>query len=755
MPRRKRKQETRAAARDGFSNPMARLGAGTPSLIESTMYPMQRLTKNYSLLTSLYREHWIIRRIIDVIPADMVKNWITLTTGVEPRLLRKVDITLRKTQLIHKIREGMQWARLYGGAIGVLLVKGQGDSLKEPLNLSEILPGDFCGMMVMDRWNNLIPSTEYVTDITSPEYGLPKYYRITDAVTGESVSIHHSRCVRFIGNDLPYWESQTEDGWGASVIESVFDELKKRDNVSWNIAQLTFMASLRVLKMNDLGQLLSSTDKASQEEVYSTIQAQNWLMSNMGLQVIDAADGIESHQYTFGGMADVYKQFMEDIAGAAQIPATKLFGRSPEGMNATGASDLQNYYDMIGQEQESKLRPVLNKILPVLCMSVFGGVPDDLDFEFDPVSEPSDQERSDLARTGTENVVTALNAGLVSKRTALKELKQQSERTGVWTNITNEDIENASNEIEEEGEFGAYGGMGEEEGAPDERYGVPKAEQEEGKGNTLPDREKGLKNENRQKYALGVWDGWEENDHPRKKNGQFTKKGAGEGSPSPEPERGKRNAGKSSEKGEANRGNSLQGTFPKGTIRTDSTSTGSKTFAGADAKTFSGTLTTAKSKVNKKAAWRVTSVSIEDIAEDHPGSICHVTEGGSTVAVEPNGNIWGVCRNPDDSLWGRELVSMAVANGGVILDSYDGNHGFYVKCGFEPVSWCKWDGDYKPPDWSPKITRPEDVIFYRYVGIGKVNPEYISKKGFKSSIPPAGDYMEAQKQQLEKVRGTE
>ena len=56
-------------------------------------------------------------------------------------------------------------------------------------------------------------------------------------------------------------------------------------------------------------------------------------------------------------------------------------------------------------------------------------------------------------------MVTALNAGLVSKRTALKELKRQSERTGVWTNITDEDILKASDEIEEEGEMGGFPGM--------------------------------------------------------------------------------------------------------------------------------------------------------------------------------------------------------------------------------------------------------------------------------------------------------
>lgn len=512
----------RMPARDAFSNPMARLGAGTPNLLDSTYYPMQRLTRNYQLLNSLYREHWIMRRIIDVIPSDMLKNWITITTEVDPELLKRVDLELRRTQLIEKIKHGLKWGRLYGGAIGIMVIKGQGNNLSEPLDTERMVPGDFCGLLIFDRWNGVEPSMTLVEDITDSEYGMPAYYTVTDTVSGKSVSVHYSRVVRFTGDELPFWESQSEQLWGASVIESVFEELKKRDNVSWNIAQLTFMASLRVLKMNDLGQMLAASDEASQKELYNTIQAQNWLMSNMGLQVIDAADGIESHQYTFGGLSEVYQQFMMDISGAAQIPATKLFGRSPSGMNATGESDLQNYYEMIGQEQESKLRPILNKILPVLCMSVFGAVPDDLDFDFDPVSEPSDKERSDLAKSGTENVVAALNAGLVSKRTALKELKQQSERTGVWTNITDQDIMNASDEIEEEGEMGGMPGIpdfqGEEVKENEKNVGDFSENSDfKPKSDNLPEEER-----TPEKDKLTRDSDFEESKHPRDKDGKFS-----------------------------------------------------------------------------------------------------------------------------------------------------------------------------------------------------------------------------------------
>lgn len=500
-------QPIRSRALDAFSNVLARLGAGTPNLLEGTEYSLQRMSRDFNTLNALYRESWIVRRIIDVIPADMLKNWITITSGLDPDVEKRLSLTLRRTQLIDKLKRGMQWGRLYGGALGVMLVKHQGYDLSQPLQLDWIMPGDFEGLLIFDRWNGINPSSELIEDVGDPDYGYPKYYTVTDPAGGGSVKIHHSRVVRFTGNTLPFWEEIAEMQWGASVVESIFDELRKRDNVSWNIAQLTFMANIRVLKMQDLGQLLAATDNESQAELLRTLEAQNMLLNNMGMQVMDAADGLETHQYTFGGLADCYQQFIMDISGAAEIPVTRLFGRSPSGLNATGESDLQNYYDMIAEKQESYLRPILNKVLPPFIISTLGSLPDDFDFEFDPVAEPSDKERADLAKCGTDNVVAAYNAGLISQRTALKELKQQSERTGVWTNITDEDIERASDTVEQPGEMGGmFGGMGGGESAP---AGSEESPQQA-----------------RAPVRQGVVDAeWDESEHPRDKDGKFSSAG--------------------------------------------------------------------------------------------------------------------------------------------------------------------------------------------------------------------------------------
>ncbi|WP_371378879.1 DUF1073 domain-containing protein [Sporomusa aerivorans] len=430
--------------KDAFRNQAARLGFGTPNLLEATEYPMTRLTQNWQLLNSLYRSHWLIRRIIDVVPGDMLKNWIKITSQMPPDALKRFDSLVRKTQLKKRLLEGLRWGRLYGGAAGVILLEGQGDMLHEPLDLDTVMPGTFKGLLVLDRWSGITPlSTELVTDLNDPDIGLPDRYIISSETIPRGVEVHHSRLVRFAGRDLPYWEKQQEMHWYASEVEHVYDELRKRDNTSWNVASLVFNANLRVMKIKDLEQMLTTLDEQAVQEIYNVIQAQNWLMNNSGTQLLGAGDEFQTFQYSFSGLDKVYENFMMDLAGAAEMPVTKLFGRSPAGMNATGESDMQNYDDSIEEKQESYLRPPLDKLLPIMFMSEFGAIPDDLDYQFNKVRTPSAKESTDLASTRTTAVQGVYDSGLISQRVALKELRQMSEETGMWTNITDEDIDNA------------------------------------------------------------------------------------------------------------------------------------------------------------------------------------------------------------------------------------------------------------------------------------------------------------------------
>ncbi|WP_061342966.1 phage portal protein [Clostridium botulinum] len=436
---------------DAFQNVLARLGVGTPNLLEGTDYPITRLTQNFQLMNSLYRSHWIVRKIIDTIPEDMVKNWINITTQLEPEQLKRFDKLQRTTRIQRDILEGLKWGRLYGGAAAVIIIDGHEDILDQPLDYDMIMPQSFKGLIIGDRWSGITPGENLIEDVSSPDFGLPEHYIWnTDTFT---IKVHHSRILRFTGRELPYIEKCAEIGWGASEIEIIFDELKKRDNTSYNIAQLIFLANLRVLKMSDLGETLAIGDEQSQEDLYNTVQAQNWLMSNMGMYILNKDDDFQTHQYSFSGLNEIYESFMLDVSGAAEIPVTKLFGRSPAGFNATGESDSKNYYETIEQKQVSQLDPIFDKLLPIMFMSEFGAIPDDLDYTYNPIATPSEDELSNIVDKKSTAIINVFNAGLISQKIALKELKQMSDTTGMFTNITDEDINNADDEIDSIGDM--------------------------------------------------------------------------------------------------------------------------------------------------------------------------------------------------------------------------------------------------------------------------------------------------------------
>jgi len=460
----KQQQPQRKQVHDSFQNPLARLGVGTTNLLSATQYPLTRLTRDYNLMNSLYRNSWIAKKIINAIPDDMCKNWYSITAELAPEVQDRYNKLEQRTLVREKIVEGLYWGRLYGGAGAVMLIEGHEDRLEEPLDYDTIMPNAFKGLLIVDRWSGIYPSLEVITNISEPEFGLPMYYEIRDINGTIKQKVHHTRVIRFTGRKLPFWEDQAEVGWGAAELEHVFDELAKRDNTSWNIASLVFQSNVLVNKVNGLDQLNSLVDAQGQQDFYNLKTAQNQMRSNSAMMLIGEQDDITALQYTFAGLNDIYESFMMDVAGAAEIPVTRLFGRSPAGLNATGDGDLQNYYDLIAQQQESVLKPKINKLMPVMFMSEFGYIPDDLGIKFNPVKTPSDEEMAEVVGKKTDSIEKVYTAGIINQKIAMQELHELSYTTNMFTSITDEDIEAAKTDFTDESDMGLGGVLNDLEG---------------------------------------------------------------------------------------------------------------------------------------------------------------------------------------------------------------------------------------------------------------------------------------------------
>lgn len=424
---------------DAFSNPLFHLGYGSQSPLEATEYPLTRMTDNYALLNSLYRDNWVVQNVVGLMVDDMLREWYKLR-GVSPEYQNELARVERMTQIRARINEGLRWGRLYGGAAGLLLIRGQEGMLDQPLDLESIMPGTFAGLMILDRWVGVVPEMGLVQDISDPDFGLPDYYMVNNAEGKLVARVHHSRIVRFTGRDLPCLEKIAELYWGESEVEALYKDVVAHDNVSANMAALTFQANINTQEVQNLEQLFSLGSTEQQRRFWNTMQAMSVVRSNFGIQLINKGDAVHNTQYTFAGLQEVYESMCLNLCGASHYPMTKLFGRSPAGMNATGESDLQNYYDYVDSQREAKLRPALERLLPVMAMSAWGTVPDNLQIDFPPLWTPTAKEVAEIAKGKAEAIVSVFQGGLLDQQAAQKELKKLEEETGMFGSITDEEI---------------------------------------------------------------------------------------------------------------------------------------------------------------------------------------------------------------------------------------------------------------------------------------------------------------------------
>ncbi|MNY48194.1 hypothetical protein D3C86_1835070 [compost metagenome] len=73
-------------------------------------------------------------------------------------------------------------------------------------------------------------------------------------------------------------------------------------------------------------------------------------------------------------------------------------------------------------------------------------MPEDFTFEFNPLWQMSDVDRSTVAVNLTTAISTALGDGLMTQKAAMTDLRENSDVTGIGASITDEDIENAEDE---------------------------------------------------------------------------------------------------------------------------------------------------------------------------------------------------------------------------------------------------------------------------------------------------------------------
>lgn len=152
---------------------------------------------------------------------------------------------------------------------------------------------------------------------------------------------------------------------------------------------------------------------------------------------------------------------MEAMASIPGIPLVKLFGITPNGLNASSEGEIRVFYDEIAAFQENNIRPVLEKILHLIQLNIWGEIDSSLDFDFVNLWQLDDEKAANVELVKANTDKANIEAGKITPDEA--RMREEQDQNSIYrgVNLSGDapgipDVEPAN--------LGGSGGGGEEGG---------------------------------------------------------------------------------------------------------------------------------------------------------------------------------------------------------------------------------------------------------------------------------------------------
>jgi uncharacterized protein len=357
-----------------------------------------------------YETSWF-GKIVNIRAEDSVRKWRAWVA--DDAQIELIENEEKRLGVKHKIMEADRMAMVRGGAAIYMKLPG---NPAIPVNWRTLGEKGLEYLTVLAK-DQITPDGKIRNDPNDEFFGHPERWKFGD------ILVHPSRVIRFVG--APRMDGQNSDPWGISLWAMMRDPVSNLDAASAGVAAMTQEAKIDVISVPGLMDNLSTAEYENLLIRRFTIA--NNLKSIVNALIIDGgnSDGkggetFQTKTMSFGSLPDVLDRFMILLSGMADTPQTRLYGRAPQGMNATGDADAENYAALIGARQELYLQPTIRPMDDALIASALGSRPPEIWYMWRSLKEISEKDaaaaESSFATAFKARVETAaINSDVLGK----------------------------------------------------------------------------------------------------------------------------------------------------------------------------------------------------------------------------------------------------------------------------------------------------------------------------------------------------
>lgn len=419
---------------DGLANLYSRLGTSADRNTQSTYWvpPLDQ-----QQIEAAYRTSWLTRKVHDLPAFEMTRAGRVWQAKAEQ--ITQLEAVERQFDLWGKLRSALRTARLHGGGAIIMGVRqGLPDS---PLVVDRLGKNSLQYLLVVSR-HQLNAPFGMDNDPVSDFFGQPAMYELRGA-KGNAVRIHPSRVIPFHGAPLPSGSltvSQIDQFWGDPLLLSIKAAIDNAETSQAAVATLLHEMKQDVISIPGLTEQIAT--EGAEGRLAGRIEALNRFRSMFNALLLDGGDDEgnggetwETRQISFANYPELLDQFVGIVAGAADIPKTRLMGESPGGMQSTGKGEQHDFNRMIAAQQGAHLGPALPRLDEVLIRSALGTRDPDIGFSFAPLEEPDEQQESENEKREAETVEIYSRTALIPKDALAKSTANRLIESGRWPGL--------------------------------------------------------------------------------------------------------------------------------------------------------------------------------------------------------------------------------------------------------------------------------------------------------------------------------
>lgn len=391
---------------DGWNNLFTGVGTSADKKTQTSFANCERLT--WQQLEELYVGDGLARRIIDLPTREMTRKGFEVEGDSDGKLIGAV----RKKGLRVAMRELLRWSKLYGGALGVLTIDDGSTSLKQPLRENRIKA--ITDMQVFNRFRTWWTPSDLYQDPTDPKYMTPQWYTVSPLLS-MPFKVHESRTIRMDGLPVTDVIRIQNLGWGDSVIQAVYTKLRSLFATYDGAETIIDDFVTSVMSIKNLSNMLQS-DRGVQtvKDRIATLDMSKHILNTM---MMDAdLETFQKHASSVAGLSDLLDRFAGAVSAVLGWPQTVLMGRSPAGMNATGDSDMQIFYDVLSGDQEDTMEPALQRLVYLLSIAQDSrtALPENWAIKFKPLWQLPESEEAKRRYTVSQTDLNYAKLGLTA-----------------------------------------------------------------------------------------------------------------------------------------------------------------------------------------------------------------------------------------------------------------------------------------------------------------------------------------------------